>query len=223
MVQTLVPAGLRGLLLAALFGAIQSTVNSVLNSTATVFTLDVYQRWLRPTATDRHLVWVGVVSSTVVLVIAIVLGGFIDRLGGSLFEYIQSLYAFFAPPFAAVFLLGILWPRINGAGAMAAVVVGFLCGIGLKMGLPLVPQHPSWLAPYANQAALNWLLSVAVCVGVSLLTAPPRPDQVADDVTLNWRRLSMFADLGGPWYRNVVTWWALFVAATVAVLLHFSG
>jgi len=116
MVQTLVPVGLRGLFLAALFGAIQSTVNSVLNSTATIFTLDVYKRLLRPEATDRHLVRVGVWSSAVVLVIAIVLGGFIGRLSGSLFIYIQSLYAFFAPPFAAAFLLGILWKRINGGG-----------------------------------------------------------------------------------------------------------
>ncbi len=106
MVQSLVPPGLRGLLLAALFGAIQSTVNSVLNSTATVFTIDIYRRWSRPAASDRELVLVGVVSSAVVLIIAIVLGGFIDRLGGSLFEYIQSLYAFFAPPLQQFFCSG---------------------------------------------------------------------------------------------------------------------
>ncbi len=58
----------------------------------------------------------GVVSSVVILAVAIVLGGFIGRLGGGLFIYIQSLYAFFAPPFAAVFLLGILWRRVNSAG-----------------------------------------------------------------------------------------------------------
>lgn len=222
MVQALVPAGLRGLLLVALFGAIQSTVNSVLNSTATVFTLDVYRRWLRPDSSDRHLVWVGVVSSTAVLVVAIVLGGFIDRLGGSLFEYIQSLYAFFAPPFAAVFLLGILWKRVNATGAMTAVIVGFLCGIGVKFGLSLFPQHPGWLEPYANQAAINWLVSLVVCCVASLLTAPPQPAQVTDDVTLNWRRLTIFSELGGPWYRNVLTWWALFVAAILAVLVFFS-
>ena len=129
MLQSLVPVGLRGLLLAALFGAVQSTVNSVLNSTSTIFTLDIYKRLLNPGASDRHLVRVGVVSSTVVLIIAIVLGGLVGRVGGSLFEYIQSLYAFFAPPFAATFLLGILWRRINGTGAITAVVFGFLLGI----------------------------------------------------------------------------------------------
>ena len=85
-------------------------------------TPDSYRRWFPPAASRRHLVAGGIGQSTVVLVIAIVLGGFIDRLGGSLFEYIQSLYAFFAPPFAAVFLLGILWKRINAPGATLAVV-----------------------------------------------------------------------------------------------------
>ncbi len=223
MVQRLVPSGLRGLLLAALFGAIQSTVNSVLNSTATVFTMDIYRRWLRPAANDTQLVVVGVISSTVVLAIAIILGGFIDRLGGSLFEYIQSLYAFFAPPFAAVFLLGILWKRINAAGALAAIVAGFAFGIGVKILLPILPDHPAWLDPYANQAAINWLLSIVVCVAASLLTAPPSASQVTDEMTLNWQRLNIFHNLGNHWYSSVVTWWILFVVAIAAVLVYFSG
>jgi len=233
MVQTLVPVGLRGLFLAALFGAIQSTVNSVLNSTATIFTLDVYKRLLRPEATDRHLVRVGVWSSAVVLVIAIVLGGFIGRLSGSLFIYIQSLYAFFAPPFAAAFLLGILWKRINGAGATAAVVLGFAFGILMKVYvqfdmeiqavLPFVPEHPTWLAPYANQSAINWCFCALVCVAVSLVTPPPRPEQVTDEVTVNWRKLNIFGDLGNHWYTSVVFWWLLFVLAITALLFVFSG
>jgi SSS family solute:Na+ symporter len=223
MVQSLVPAGLRGLFLAALFGAIQSTVNSVLNSTATVFTMDIYKRWLHPDAGDKLIVVIGIVSSSVVLVIAIGLGGFIGRLGGSLFEYIQSLYAFFAPPFAAVFLLGILSKRISAAGAMATVIAGFLFGIGVKVYLQVVPGHPAWMDPYANQAAVNWLLSAAVCIAVSLITEPPRPEQVTDQVTINWRRLNVLDDLGRRWYSSVVTWWILFVVSVVAVMLFFSG
>ncbi|MFG0263436.1 MAG: SLC5 family protein, partial [Novipirellula sp. JB048] len=128
LVQTLVPAGLRGLLLAALFGANQSTVNSVLNSTSTIVTLDIYKRMFRPQASDQDLVRVGVIASVVILAISIVLGGFVGKLGGSLFEYIQSLYAFFAPPFAAVFVLGILWRRINGSGSLVTVLSGIALG-----------------------------------------------------------------------------------------------
>jgi SSS family solute:Na+ symporter len=176
---------------------------------------------------------VGVWSSAIVLVIAIVLGGFIGRLSGSLFVYIQSLYAFFAPPFAAAFLLGNLRKRINGSGALAAVVLGFAFGILMKVyvqfdaniqaWLPLVPDHPAWLAPYANQAAINWCFCVVVCVAVSLATPPPRPEQVTDQVTVNWRKLNIFDNLGTHWYTSVLTWWLLFVLAIVTLLAIFSG
>ena len=223
MVQSLVPVGLRGLLLAALFGAIQSTVNSVLNSTATIFTLDIYKRLLRPEASDKHLVKVGVLSSVVVLAVAIVLGGFIGRLGGSLFIYIQSLYAFFAPPFAAVFLLGILWKRINGTGATVAVLLGFSFGIAMKVYVQVVPNHPFWIDPYANQAAMNWVFCSLVCILVSLITRPPRPEQVTDEVTVNWSRLNIFDNLGTRWYNSVTIWWGLFVLLVLALLFVFSG
>jgi solute:Na+ symporter, SSS family len=223
LVQTLVPVGLRGLFLAALFGAIQSTVNSVLNSTATIFTLDIYRRLLVPGASDRHLVLVGVVSSTVVLAIAIVLGGFIGRLGGGLFVYIQTLYAFFAPPFSAVFLLGILWKRINGTGATVAVVAGFVLGIGMKVYVEHASAPPPWILPYANQAALSWGFCMIVCIVASLLTAPPRPEQVTDQLTINWKKLNLFDQLGQHWYTSVVTWWGLFVVTVGALLVLFSG
>lgn len=223
LLQTLMPAGLRGLFLAGLFGAIQSTVNAVLNSTATVFTLDIYRRLVHREASDRHLVHVGVVSSIVILAVAIVLGRFIGQVGGGLFIYIQLLYAFFAPPFAAAFLLGILWRRVNGAGALASVIFGFSLGIGIKVYLQTGARHPAWLEPFANQAALNWLLCCIVCVAVSLATEPPRPDQVGDDVTINWRRLNIFANLGTAWYTSVVTWWLLFVVLIVGLFVFFSG
>jgi SSS family solute:Na+ symporter len=223
LLQSLVPVGLRGLFLAGLFGAIQSTVNSVLNSTATVITLDFYRPLVRPSASQRQLVGVGIVSSIVVLAVAIVLGGFVGWLRGGLFIYIQELYAFFAPPFAAVFLLGILWKRINSAGALAAVALGFLVGIGLKVYVQLMPLHPAWIEPYANQSCITWLVCVAVCVAVSLATAPPRPEQVTDQVTMNWRKLNILGNLGTRWYTSVVLWWLVFVAATAGLLVFFSG
>jgi SSS family solute:Na+ symporter len=218
MLQTLVPAGLRGLFLAALFGAIQSTVNSVLNSTATVFTLDIYKRHLKPDATEKGLVRVGMLSTLVILVIAIVLAGFIERLGGSLFVYIQTLYAFFAPPFAAVFLLGILFKRINGKGATAAVFLGFTFGIALKLYIQVCPSHPRWLAPYSNQAILNWAVCAVTCVAVSLLTRPPAPEQVTDELTINWRKLNIFDELGRGW-SSVTLWWAVFAALVVSLIV----
>ncbi len=223
MLQTLIPVGLRGLFLAALFGAIQSTVNSVLNSTATVFTLDIYRRLWNPQASEKRLVRMGMISSVAILIISIVLAGFINRLGGSLFVYIQSLYAFFAPPFSAVFILGVLWWRINGPGAVVAVTLGFVLGIAMKLYVQFVPNHWSWIEPYSMQGIVNWAFCMVVCIAVSLMTAPPQPDQITDQLTFNWRKMNIFSALGDHWYSSVITWWCLFVILILALIMAFSG
>ncbi len=226
MIQGLVPVGLTGLFLAALFGAVQSTVNSVINSTATVFTLDIYKRMLKPEATERHYVLVGVASSVVVMILAILLANSIEQIGsaigGGLFVYIQTLYAFFAPPFASIFLLGILFKRINAAGATVAVFAGFLFGIAMKVYVEMDPGHFRWLEPYSMQAMVNWTFCTILCVAVSLLTPPPPAEKVSDDITFNWRALNIFDGLGGPWYKNVVFWWLLFVGIIVGLVILLS-
>ncbi len=228
MLQTLVPAGLRGLFLAALFGAIQSTVNSVLNSTATVFTLDIYKRIYRPNASEKRLVWVGIWSTVVILIVSIVLAGFIGRLGRGLFVYIQELYAFFAPPFSAVFILGILFKRINAKGATIAATAGFILGILMKVYVELLPQHPAWpilawMHPYAMQGIINWAFCTVVCIVVSLLTPPPAPEQTTDLLVINWRNINIFEYLGRRWYTSVTLYWLLFAAIIAALMLIFSG
>ena len=228
MLQTLVPVGLRGLFLAALFGAIQSTINSVLNSSATIVTLDIYKRMFRRDASERNLVIVGIWSSVIILICAIVMAGFIGRLGESLFVYIQSLYAFFAPPFSAIFLLGILFKRINARGATVAVFLGFAFGILMKVYLRFYPDvfgqgvlH--FVEPFSNQSLLHWAFSVIVCIVVSLSTKPPSAEQVADKLTINWRKLNIFDELGERWYNSVVLWWGIFAAGIVMLVIVFSG
>ncbi len=228
MLQTLVPMGLRGLFLAALFGAIQSTVNSVLNSTATIVTLDIYKRLFHQNATEKHFVKVGVWTSVVILLIAIVMAGFIGRFKGGLFEYIQTLYAFFAPPFSAVFLLGILFRRINAKGATVTVIAGFAFGILIKVYLANYPELfgsavYAFVKPYSNQSLIHWVFCVVCCVATSLATAPPRAEQVTDQLAVNWRRLNIFDELGDRWYTNVVFWWGLFVVIILALVVVFSG
>jgi SSS family solute:Na+ symporter len=223
LIQELVPAGLRGLFLAALFGAIQSTVNSVLNSTSTVITFDLYRRLWRPQATDRQLVVVGVVASVVVLAVAIVIGRFVGDLGGGLFEYVISLYVLFAPPFAAVFLLGILWRRVNAPAALATVIVGMSAGLALKIFLTNATDYPIWLNSFPNQASILYLICVSTCVIVTLTTRPPRPEQVTDQLCMNWKRLNIFSNLGDRWYKNVVFWWLSYSIVIILLMMYFTG
>ncbi|HAR67050.1 MAG TPA: Na+/glucose cotransporter [Lentisphaeria bacterium] len=223
MIQALVPMGLRGLVLAALFGAVQSTVNSVLNSTSTIVTLDIYKQWINRDASDKQVVRVGVYTSIGILVIATGLGGMIGKLGGGLFEYIQALYAFFAPPFAAVFLLGVLWRRVNAFGATLAVVLGFLLGISIKAFVQFVPSHPAWLEPFLNQAALNWAFCLVVCAVASLATKPPRPEQVTSEFVFDMGQIAAMRETSRPWYASVLFWWLLFAGMMALVILAFSG
>lgn len=223
MLQTLVPVGLRGLFLAALFAAIQSTLNAVINSTSAIFTIDVYKRILRPQASERHYVRVGVATSIIVMILGIVLAPGIAKMGDGLFVYIHTLYAFFAPPFASVFLLGILFRRINAPGATVAVFVGFAFAILLKVYVAYVPGHPHWLEPFAMQAFATWLFCTVLCVAVSLLTPPPQPEKITDDLALNWRVLNIGQQLGDRWYKTVTFWWLLFVALVLGLVIVFSG
>jgi SSS family solute:Na+ symporter len=223
MLQTLIPIGLRGLFLAALFGAIQSSLNAVINSTATIFTIDIYKRLLHPSASERHYVRVGVVSSVVVTIIGILLAPGISQMGKGLFVYIHTLFAFFAPPFASVFLLGILFRRINTPGATVTLFSGFAFAILVKLFVQYVPSHPAWIEPFAMQAFVVWLFCTLTCVTVSLLTPPPLPEKITDQLTFNWRTLNITQQLGGRWYRNVVFWWLVVMMIVLTLVILFSG
>ena len=221
LLQVLIPIGFRGLFLAALFGAIQSTINSVLNSTATIYTLDIFKRMINKNASDKKTVRVGVWSSVIILVLAILMAGFISNLRGSLFVYMQTLNNFFAPPFSAIFLVGIFWRRINGKGAAAAVVAGFVFAILLKV-YTFIPGHLLWLEPYINQGIVIWLFSTIVCIVVSLRTAPPSPEQVTDKLALNWKKLNIERDSATKWYKGITFWWLLSLVIVLALILIFS-
>ena len=224
LVQELVPLGFRGLILAALFGAIQSTVDSVLNSTATVFTLDIFKRILHPKISQRNLARIGFWSSIAILLIAVGLASLLGKMKGfSLFVYIQSLYAFFAPPFSAIFILGILWKRINATGATITVFIGFAVQILVKIYVLTAANPAVWIRPYEMQAILNWAFCVVLCIVVSLLTAPPRPDQVKPELCFTWGNLNLLSGLGDRWYKSVVFWWAIFTLNLALLILLFCG
>ena len=221
MVMRLLHVGIRGLLLAALFGAIQSTIDSVLNSTSTIISLDIYRKFIRPDASEERLVRMGRLVGAIVLVIAMALAPFIERLGKGVFVYIQNLYAYFAPPFAAVFLVGILWKRATARAATATIPAGIAFGFFLQF---VVFKY--WFGEgtaFTLRSIYNWLFCVILMVVVSLLTAPPPPEKTGDDVTINWRTLGILRNLGRPWYRHLGLWWCVFVVGILACYLMFSG
>ncbi len=192
MVSSLLPAGLRGLVVGGLLAALMSSLSSLFNSCASLFTIDIYEK-INPKASERHLVTVGRVATLVVVVMGIVWIPVMQRVSqGGLYKYLQDVQSYLGPPITAVFLLGLFFKRINGNGAVAGLAIGFIAGMGKLAlqaltggGQDAVITSPGWLV-YVGQYnflfASGWLLllSIIVIVVVSLLTAPPKPEQIVN-------------------------------------------
>src|SRR5262245_1310342 len=184
LVAQLLPAGLRGVVVAGLLAALMSSLSSVFNSSATLVTMDLYKRW-RPQATSRQLVTTGQVATLVLVLLGLAWIPLMKLISGQIYTYLQSVQAYISPPIAAVFLVGLLWPRANARGAVAALAVGFVLGFGRLL---LELNAPVGWAPAAAFAEVNFLhfavllfaISVCVLVAVSLATAPPPPERTRD-------------------------------------------
>ena len=129
LVQVLLPAGIRGLIVACLLAALMSSLASLFNSSASLFTVDIYEK-LRPGRSPKHLLSVGRIATAVVVALGIVWIPVMQRVsGGGLYQYLQNVQGYLAPPITAVFLLGLFWKRVNAAGAIWGLAGGFVLGM----------------------------------------------------------------------------------------------
>ncbi|WP_321996652.1 sodium:solute symporter family transporter [Draconibacterium orientale] len=228
MIGRLVPVFLTGFLLAALFGAIQSTVSSVLNSTSTIFTLDFYKEYFNKNASEKSEIRMGKISGTVILFFSIALAIFLALTKINIFVYIQTMYTFIAPPFSAIFLIGMLWRRINGKDALLAIVGGFILAAILKY-LELGPlaevntPFANFIKPFANQGLIVWGFSMLVAAVSGLITPPPPSENVGDGLAFNFRKMSTLkGGLGDKWYNSVALWWGICFVLMIVFVLVFS-
>ncbi|HJU74720.1 MAG TPA: sodium:solute symporter [Gemmatimonadaceae bacterium] len=182
LVASLLPVGLRGLVVAGLLAALMSSLSSVFNSTSTLLTIDVYRK-LKPDTSERALVLFGQGATAVLVALGLLWIPLMKLVSGQLYQYLQSVQAYIAPPIAAVFLLGILWRRLNATGAMAALITGFVLGMG-RLIAELGKQGLSGaLRTYADInflhfAVLLFIVCSFVLVVVSLMTPPPPAEKV---------------------------------------------
>ncbi|KAK7889148.1 hypothetical protein WMY93_024708 [Mugilogobius chulae] len=182
LVVELMPSGLRGLMLAVMLAALMSSLTSIFNSSSTLFTLDLYQR-LRPRASERELMVVGRLFILFLVCISLLWIPIIQTSNsGQLFDYIQSVTSFLAPPITAVFLLAIFWPRANEQGAFWGLMGGLLVGL-IRMSMEFAFPEPSCgeadLRPavlaqvhYLYFSLLLFGLSALLICVVSLATEP---------------------------------------------------
>ncbi|XP_074654076.1 sodium/glucose cotransporter 4-like [Tubulanus polymorphus] len=184
LVLKLMPAGARGLMLAVMMAALMSSLTSIFNSSSTIFTLDIWTR-IRRKASEVELMIVGRVFVIGLVSISIAWIPIIKASQGSqLFVYIQEVSSFLQPPICAIFLLAILWSRINEKGAFSGLIVGLLAGlirfaVEYAYTIPYCTQHlpdprPSIITNfhYLYFAIFLFLLTLATAIIVSLLTEP---------------------------------------------------
>ena len=221
LVTRLLPAGFKGLVLAGMLAALMSSLASAFNSCSTLLTWDVYRK-LRPNATEKRLVEVGRASTIILVGLGLAWIPFMKYISPQLYIYLQSVQAYIAPPIAACFLLGVLMPRLNGVGAMSALIVGFVIG-ALRLGLELGKAHLAqggvwmWIASinFLHFAALLFVLSTVILVGVSLATPAPEPKQI--EGLTRQRRPRVAGEAAHRWsFPDVGTSFAL--AAVIGVL-----
>jgi len=164
LLQRLLPTGLSGLMFAALLAAIMSSLDSMLNSAATIFTVDMYQRRLRPQASQRHLITVGRWSTVLFLVIASAWAPMLLNFE-RVFSYIQEFWGLITPGVAVVFLAGLFWKRATADAAAAAMVLTLPVTLGLKLALPDMA--------FLNQMWLAGLTLLGIVFAVSMATPAP--------------------------------------------------
>ncbi|MBI1194184.1 MAG: sodium/solute symporter [Bacteroidetes bacterium] len=154
LVMNYLPVGLKGLVTAGLLAALMSSLSSVFNSCSTLLTIDFYRRF-RPQSSEKQLVRFGQWATAVLVVIGLLWIPLMRSMqqSGGLFKYLQEVQAYISPPIAAVFMLGLFFPRLNARGAMAALWVGFVFGIGKLVAIFVTEGHEQGVA-MVNSGAL---------------------------------------------------------------------
>jgi solute:Na+ symporter, SSS family len=224
LVIRLLPTGLTGLMVAALLAALMSSLSSTFNSSATLITFDFYKR-LRPDAAERTLVRVGRISTGVLVVLGILWVPFMRYISDQLFIYLQSVQAYISPPIAAVFLLGILWKRINGAGAFATLLTGLALGgtrFILEVWNGISPFESGFLLRlvqinFLHYAVIMFIICTAVLVGVSLATPAPSDEKLRGLTFATTPREVDPAKRGSPRAR---AWSIFFTVVLVATVIY---
>lgn len=188
LVMAVMPVGLRGLMMAVMIAALMSDLDSIFNSSSTIFTLDIYQSF-RQKASQRELLIVGRIFVVFMVAISIAwVPVIIEMQGGQTYLYIQEVAGYLTPPIAALFLLGVFWKRCNEKGAFWGGMTGFILGT-LRLILAFIYRQPRCDQPddrpsfivsvhYMYFAAGLFWISGLVAVVVSLCTSPPDEEQI---------------------------------------------
>ncbi len=228
LMSNLLPSGLRGLVAAGLLAALMSSLASVFNSCSTLFTVDIYKK-LRPNTSEKKLVTTGRIATLVVVILGIVWIPIMQNISGVLYEYLQKVQAYIAPPITAVFLLGIFYKRINAKAAYLTLVLGFIVG-AFRIILELVQSsltpgsvlHTIGSVNFLTFGAWFFLICIVFTIVISLISERPDPVKISG---LTYGTLSeediRENKMSYNWKDIVAS--ILIIAIVIAVMIFFNG
>jgi solute:Na+ symporter, SSS family len=235
LVKDLLPAGLRGLVVAGLLSALMGSLAGVFNACSTLFTVDIYEK-LRPKASQKEIVNMGRIATGVMAVIALLWIPVIQGAHG-LYEYLQAVQGYMAPPIFVVFFLGVFFKRLNAQGCLWAMIVGFILGLfrmavdtpvtmgleGFKNGYP--EGSLFWIVNNINFQYFSILITIVsaiVMVVVSQATAEPDYARIKG-LTFATTSSEDKAETRDSWGWGEVAASALVLAVIVGGYLYFRG
>ena len=232
MVQTVLPVGVRGLVVAGLLAALMSSLAGVFNASSTLFTMDLYSKF-KPRATQHELVWTGRIATTVMVLIGLLWVPVIQGAQG-LYYYLQSVQGYLGAPIFVVFFFGVFSKRLNGKGCLAALSVGFLLGL-----FRLAVDTPSQLNPdfaydpgtvlwivhniyFQYYSLFIFVVSATVMIGVSYATEAPDSRRI-EGLTYGTVTDEQRLETRASWDRRDVIGSALVLVAIIIAYMYFSG
>lgn len=232
MVQYLLPAGLRGIVVAGLLSALMGSLAGVFNACSTLFTVDIYEK-LRPKATQAEIVRMGRIATGVMVLIAMAWIPVVKGADG-LYNYLQSVQGYLAPPIFVVFFFGVFWKRLNAAGCLWAMIVGLAVGVFRMLVDTPVTLDPKfqyaegsflWIVNNINFqyfSILITLISAVVMVAVSYLT--PAPDYARiRGLTYGTATAEDSAKTRASWGTMEIVSSAVVLAFIIGAYLYFTG
>jgi SSS family solute:Na+ symporter len=185
LVKTLLPVGLKGLVAGGLMAALMSSLASVFNSCSTIFTIDIYKK-LNPGKSEKSLLKIGKISTGIIVVLGIIWIPIMEKIGGGvMYQYLQNVQSYIAPPVTTVFLLGVIWKRVNSQAAITTLISGLILLI-IRLGSEIYYQSEILAGQnmeglmyafatinFAHMAIFMFIFSVIICISVSFVTSPP--------------------------------------------------
>ncbi len=233
--------GIRGIVLAGLIAAVMATLSGLVNSTSTMFSTDIYKKFIHKEASDSEMVRIGRTASFLALLIAACISPIVGVLGG-VFNFFQTALTYIACPFMATVLMGILWKRVNYAAGLFGLIGGFFIEVILGIlfsgyiapitvikdaaGLPITLQldlaHP--YIPYLHFFYVGGIGEVIIIIGMVIVTLATNPPDYSKISRYIWSpQLLQTYDEGvrRPWYKQVKFWYGVMAAVWFSIYWYF--